>query len=318
VRIAVLTGLLLAASVARSVPPEPAVDVDTSAAEIVAKCSEGAATDIVGLRELDAACPGLEHALVQLGYAPFVSEAQLDALTVHGLVDLQQLADRYRQPPDVAANPIEVTTLGPILESLRQEQRAELPDTWFQRLKRWLRSVFDRPQQDSDSWLSRWLQERTIPEKVRDGIINGLILLVIALAVAVVFNEARAAGLLRRGGRRSSRMPDRAAGPEPRRLSLADLDSAAPEERPSLLLRLLVATLVDAGRLRTEKSLTHRELSQRADFDAADQRENFQRVAVLGERLLYGDARVAPDEIEAAVEAGRALNAQLAAPKGSS
>lgn len=315
-RIAVLIGLLLAASAADSAQPDPAVA--QSAAALVAQCSKSAATDIVGLSELDAACPGLEHALVQLGYAPFVSEAQLDALSVHSLMDLQQLAERYRQPPDAAANEIEVKTLAPILESLRQPPRAELPDTWLQRLKRWLRSVFDQPQRESDSWLSRWLQERTIPEKVRDGIVNGLILLVIALAVVVLFNEARAAGLLRRGGRRGSRMSDRATGLEPVRPSLSDLDSVAPEQRPSLLLRLLVAALVDAGRLRTEKSLTHRELSQRADFDVAEQRENFQRVAALGERLLYGDARVAPDEIETVVQAGRALNAQLAAPKVSS
>lgn len=317
-RIAVLFGLLLAASAAGSAQPEPALAVALSPAELVAKCSERAATDIVGLSELDAACPGLEHALVQLGYAPFVSETQLDALTVHSLMDLQRLADRYRQPPDADANAIDVTTLGPILESLRQEQRTELPDTWFQRLKRWLHSVFDRPQQQSDSWFSRWLQQRTIPEKIRDGIVNGLIILVIVLALAVVLNEARAAGLLRRANRRGSQTAERATSLEPTRLSLADLDSVALEQRPSLLLRLLVATLVDAGRLRTQQSLTHRELSQHADFDAGDQRENFQRVALLGERLLYGDARVAPDEIETVVQAGRVLNAELAAPKVSS
>lgn len=310
-RTALLIGLLLAAG---SAQPEPAPSAVTSAAELVAQCSESAATDIVGLNELDAACPGLEHALVQLGYAPFVSEAQLDRLSVHSLEDLQQLTDRYRQPPDAAANDIGTTTLGPILESL-QQQRAEPPQTWFQRLKQWLRGVFDRSQQKPDPWLERWLQGRTLPQKFWNVVIYGLIGLVIVLAVAVVFNEARAAGLLRRGGRRDLQVQDRATGLEATRMSLADLDAVALEARPSLLLRLLVATLVNAGRLRAEKSLTHRELSQHANFDAVDQRESFQRVAVLGERLLYGDARIAPDEIEAAVQAGRALNAQLAVPK---
>ncbi len=312
-RVAVFIGLLLAVSVASSAEPEPAAGIPQSAAALVAECSESAADDIVGLNELEAACPGLEHALVQLGYAPFVAEAQLDQLSVHGLVDLQRLADRYRRTPDVAANEIHAGTLGPILESLRQEQRAELPETWLQRLKQWLRSVFDRPQQASDPWLGRWLQQRTISEKVRDGIVYGLIALVIVLAIVVVFNEARAAGLLRRGGRHDSRAPASAANPEPARLSLADLDSLTLEQRPSLLLRLLVSALVKAGRLRADKSLTHRELMQRANFDVPGQREDFQRVAVLGERLLYGTARVAPDEIETVIQAGRALEAQLAA-----
>jgi hypothetical protein len=78
-----------------------------------------------------------------------------------------------------------------------------------------------------------------------------------------------------------------------------------------MLLRMLVKTLVQSGRLRTERSLTHRELCARANFDDAGQRESFQRVAALAERTVYGSSEVAASEVEPIVTAARKLDAQL-------
>jgi hypothetical protein len=80
-----------------------------------------------------------------------------------------------------------------------------------------------------------------------------------------------------------------------------------------MLLHMLVATLVNIGRLRTERSLTHRELSSRASLEEQAQRECFQRVAALGERAVYGGGNVSAEEIESVVAAGRSLNTQLLA-----
>lgn len=285
-------------------------------AEIVAKCSESADSDAIGLQELEALCPGLEHALVELGYAPFISESQLDQLNVYSLVDLQRLAARYREPPAGEFSEIEIATLKPILQSLQQAaQRGERPLTLLERFKQWLRSVFDKPQSDSESWLSRWLENVEVSEAVSRAIVYGLVILVIVLALAVLVNELRAAGLLRRRPRAGKRGEIEAdAAPDATTMTLADLDRVAPNDRPSVLLRMLVATLVKTGRLRAERSLTHRELGLRAGFDETAQRECFQRVAALGERVIYGDGRVQDDEVETVVQAGRILNQQLAAP----
>jgi hypothetical protein len=78
-----------------------------------------------------------------------------------------------------------------------------------------------------------------------------------------------------------------------------------------MLLRMLVATLIRSGRLRTERSLTHRELCARARFDDARQRESFQRVAALAERTVYGSSAVPAEEVEPIVAAARDLDAQL-------
>jgi hypothetical protein len=91
-----------------------------------------------------------------------------------------------------------------------------------------------------------------------------------------------------------------------------DIDAAALSERPSIVLRMLVATLVKTGRLQAERSLTHRELIKRVKLDDSGQRESFSRVAQLAERIVYGGNDAPADELDAVVQAGRALNAQLA------
>lgn len=283
-------------------------------ADVIAKCSD-ADTDAIGLQDLEAACPGLEHALVELGFAPFIAESQLDELSVHSLVDLQRLAERYREPPADFPD-IEIASLKPILQSLQQEEQKQRPLTLLERIRKWLRSVFDRPGSEAESWFSRWFEDVKVSEAVSRAIVYGLVILVIVLAIAVLLNELRAAGVLRRQAR-TGKVARIASGAEQdlATMTLADLDRVALKDRPSLLLRMLVATLVKTGRLRTERSLTHRELGLRAAFDETAQRECFQRIAALGERVIYGDGRIADDEVAALVQAGRTLNAQLAVPK---
>jgi hypothetical protein len=75
---------------------------------------------------------------------------------------------------------------------------------------------------------------------------------------------------------------------------------------------MLVAALVRAGRLTTERSLTHREISARATLDEEPQRACLVRVAALAERTVYGGATPDPDA-EAILAQGRALHARLMA-----
>lgn len=282
-----------------------------SPADIVARCIESDATETYGLENLETPCPGIEHALVEQGYSPFLSERQLDELSIYGLSDLRQLADRYVERP--APGGISTGSLAPILESLDAERRAGQPPTLFERFKRWLRETFGKRQDPSDSWLGRWLENIDVPETVTRVVVYGLIALVTILALAVLINELRVAGIL--GSKEIERKPSAVAGDAAqatKESTLADLDATPPAQRPSALLRILVATLVKRGRLRAERSLTHRELVTRVSLDDA-QRESFGQVSKLSERTVYGNARVSPDEMDRVVQAGRELAAQIAA-----
>lgn len=285
-----------------------------SPVEIIASCAEADAEDAIGVQELDEFCPGIEHALVEFGYAPFISATQLEELSTYSFVDLQHLAQRYTPRDSVPQHDLEGGKLDSILRSLEQPARAELAPGWFERFKRWLRKAFAQQEADPDSWVNRWLPDLTISEAVSKAIGYVLVVLVIVFAIGILINELRVAGLMKRGkNARHARAAGSADDSGRAVIAASDLNALPLRERPSTLLRMLVATLVNTGRLRTERSLTHRELGSRASLEEQTQRECFQRVASLGERTVYGAGNVSAEEIESVVAAGQSLNAQLLA-----
>jgi len=280
---------------------------DRSARRVLDECIESVATDVVGMEALEAACPGIEQALVDLGLEPFISDLQRDTIGLYGLMNLQSMEQRYREAP--AARTLQVENLKPVLDQLQQPVQAEQQLTRFERFKRWLRGLVERQASGDDSWLLRWLDEHRMSETARNILFYGSVLLVVLLAAAVVVNEVRVArrGRLKRGRTRASGID---ATSDLLAARVQDLDSAARNDRPSILLQMLVATLVKTGRLQAERSLTHRELTARARFDDSSQRDSFQRVAQLAERIVYGGDD-APEELDEVVQAGRALHSKL-------
>jgi hypothetical protein len=290
----------------------PAQDTQ-SYEELILRCSEQDAQDAVGIVLLEERCPGLEEALIETGYAAFLSETQLDTLTVHALVDLDRLAQRYRQPPGKAGG-LEPAALDAILVSLQQEQPPEKAPGWYGRLKKWLRNMLRQAEDQSDSWLSRWLDDVEMSQRTSDVIFYGAIAIVILLAIAVLVNELRAAGLWRGGRRKQTTLAAQSAEAvrDPYAMTLADLDALPLHEQPSMLLRMVAAQLMKTGRLRSERSLTHRELARAVAFEAEAEQACFGRVAGMAETLRYGQHPVPGPDIESVMRDGRALSARLA------
>lgn len=296
--------LLLWAAAAGSREAKPAAAADT-----IASCIRQADDADVGIDALEAACPGLTHALDESGYGALLNETERQYLTRSSLEDLQQVARRYSRPPGAGDAASDVTKLAPILRDLDRQVQEDRPLTWLERLQRWLEGLLDRGQHNRDSWLSRWLREVDVPQRVANILVYSAIALILVVALAIVVNEVRARRL---GGRRSRGRRESPYAPTARNdPTFADVEAAPLHERPGLLLRVLVHSLLATGRLHADKSLTHNELGRRARFDAGEQRASFDRVAVLSERLLYGNGSVAADEIDAVMQAGRSLNEQL-------
>jgi hypothetical protein len=295
--------LLILLATAPAVWSQAAGEAARSPVDRIADCSHSAKEDAVGLTDLENACPGLTSALEEAGYLPLLSTAERDALDVYGLSDLLAVDDWYRQQE---ARDVDVSTLAPILDSLRAEEPDRAPGL-LERFQRWLRSLFERQKSDPDTWFSRWLDELDVSQTVVRTILLVAIGLLLVMVVGVIYNELRAAGLLRQ----RPVVQDDAVRTAPSSASADDLDALSADHKASLLLRMLVATLVRSGRLRTERGLTHRELSARATFDDAQQRESFRRVASLAERTVYGGRELTAEEVEPVVAVARALDAQL-------
>ncbi len=276
----------------------------------VTQCVQSAPEDTIGLTELDAECPGLEAVLAKTGLAPFISQRQSDELTSAGVEDLVHLHDRYQR----AASDAHSLEVGAVAGIVRQLTQAESPRplTLKERFLRWLQQMFERRQSHADNWLSRWLKEVSVPDKARELITYTLIALVLVLAVTVLVNELRAAGVLKRSARIRLSGDSSIAGRPLAELTFADLDAATLQDKPSVMLQLLLAALVKSGRLQSERSLTPRELTARAVFDEQTQRENFRAIAFGAEHARYGNSALNAAQVDALIADGRALYAAVA------
>ena len=166
---------------------------ERSPLDVIEQCGDSADEESTGLTALEEECPGLTRALEQSGYLPLLSTASRDELDVYDLTDLLQVDAWYEEP---AARTVDVGALGPILDSL-QAQEPERPLGWFERFKRWLRSMLERRGGSSDNWLSRWLEEADVSDVVAKGILFVALALILGLTIFVIVNELRAAGVFR-------------------------------------------------------------------------------------------------------------------------
>jgi hypothetical protein len=283
--------------------------VESSHEELIRLCSERADPDVQGMEQLEAECPGLGRALSASGYDAFISEHQREWMTASKLVDLGRLAERYREPPSTRS--LDPDALESVLAALDREP--EQRPGWFARLKNWLRSLFAEADAQSSSWLRSWLSRLEMSPAVQRVMLYGGIAMVILIALAVLVNELRVAGVWRGSRRRSSHAGSPVgSAPDPDRATLADLEALPLTERPSMLLRMIAAHLMRSGRLMSEKSLTHRELVRAAAFEAEGERVSFGRVARLAEQLRYGGISVPNAQIEEVVREGSDLAARLA------
>jgi hypothetical protein len=269
-----------------------------------------------GIDRLRTLCPGLEQAINDAGVAEQLPENWQQSLNRNALLDISWLLHRYQSKP-VSAAP-RVPTLYQVARTLNQPQPRH---SRWQDFKDWLRQLLLQRAPPGSSWLNRWWSQLTVPQSLLSLILYGLLAAVLVLAAWIVRRElqaARAGAIAARPDARRAVTPAAVAGAS--LPGLAELEHLPAREQPALLLRLLVQALLQSGRLRNERSLTHRELAARSAFDDQQQRGSFARLSLLAERLLYGahlpKATTGPQpQIEQALADGRQLYAQLIATR---
>jgi len=275
------------------------------ASEIVSNCASRATE--TGLEALEKSCPGVTDALKEFGVLQLLSKEQTEQLTAEGLSQLESLHEDYSVAQPSGAHQVATQSLQSILSKLQKERPREQAQSWFQRLITWLRGFQNRSARRDSSWLQKFDPSERALQITRWT----LIAIVILLALGVVLNELRVAGILRK--RRShelSSLPLGAAVATP--ALAAKLEDAQLLERPSILLRMIVSELTRGGQLRTERSLTHRELSEQARFATDTQHETFRRLAGLSESLLYGARPISAERINETVNEGLNLHRDVA------
>jgi hypothetical protein len=282
--------------------------------DLVRKCADTALPTLSGVKALEGVCPGLQGALVAIGFDKILIEGWQEKINAHALAELGGLAERYSRSwhaPDTASLP-------KALESL-QEQAPKI-SSWWQSFKTWLKNWLSRSDSALASWLNRlldrWSAQTDVSVTFLKMITYCLTALVVIAAVVIVIREIRALGVGRRARHALDGKSSNAITPQsdlqPQLVPGSGSDALA------ALLRALVKRLLQLGRLRADRSLTHRELVVRSVFESEEQRAAFAAVAYGAESNFYGPRERAPDSSDAVKRRGEALLAQLAQLKSGS
>jgi len=263
----------------------------------------------VGYERIVARCPDLPQALEQSPWAPWLPadwKRPGNHLNALGLSELHDILLRESTATS-GTRVLHPERVHAVLERVMRPERE--PDGWWARFKRWLRELLvSRPSED-DSWWRRLLGDAPIDRAMLRLITVLAIALLVVLAAAVVANELRIAGVLKRRPsltRRPGTGSTAGGGPE-----LGELDGAAPSAQPALLLGLIAARLVAQDRLPPARAFTVHELTQRARLAGEAERVRLAELAAVSERVRYGAGEVGAPGLAAALRAGRELLAAL-------
>jgi hypothetical protein len=191
-----------------------------------------------------------------------------------------------------------------VLAAVTPSEPAAARSRW-QRFKDWLRGLLTTHPQADDPWLRRWLADLKLPSSATELIGWAALTVVVALAAGIIGNELRIAGVLRRRADHGRPHPDAAgsaASP-----ALADLERAAPEEQPRLLLELIACRLATRQPLAPTRALTGRELERQARLPGEAARAWLAELVGVCERVRFSAESVSASNISAAVHGGRLL-----------
>lgn len=296
--------LVLIVGVVASGPASP----DDTLNAAIGKCRESADPELdIGYARIAARCPQLVHMLESSEWRAWLPSAWREAgndLSVGGLEELAVLVEREQARRHAGRRP-GTGTLREIITGL-DTARAEKAGFWG-RFRRWLEDTFMQPaEEDSGDWLERLLGREPLSARIVAAITYAALVLVVALALLIVVNELRAAGVFRRRARAKSQ-PLPADEPPRSSLTMREIDRAPQAERPALLLRLVIERLGHTGRLPAAAGLTVGELEARAALSDPQDRARLGELARAAEHARFAASPAPPAAVERALESGRAL-----------
>ena len=262
----------------------------------------------VGYERVAALCPDLARTLERSGVEAWLPRGWKETrnnLSVGGLNELRAVVERELATQAPAHKP-RVERLNEVLVNLGDQHR-QGSGTWL-RFKKWLRDLMDRRDRAAnEDWFDDMVSRVGLSEAIVEIVTYASLGAVVILALIVVLNELKAAGLL---GRRARPSADESADsmhsarPVP---TFAEIERAPLVERPRMLLELIASKLTAVRRLPPAGAMTVRELARSVQLESAQERESLSNLALTAERARYAQSGVPVEALELAYEQGREL-----------
>jgi hypothetical protein len=269
----------------------------------------------IGYDRVAARCPALVRRVSESGVAAWLPrdwQRPGNDLSAGGLRELRQSLAReltVAGDGDGAGERVGAASVERIHDVLASLARSGGERSgWWARTKAWLRSVFEQGEPAAEEgWLARMVGERGFSQTVVELISYVALGLVAVLAVGIVVNELRVAGVFGRLRRRLAVLDGVPVAAGRGALTWDDVQKAPVLQRAGLLLELVVARLAEVLRVRSVRGLTVRELMRAVQLPDETDRERLLVLARTAERMRFGGVEVSGAEVAAAVEGGRVL-----------
>ncbi len=263
----------------------------------------------VGYDRIAARCPDLARRIEASSWAAWLPkdwQASSNDLSAGSLKELRELVARElatrttRRTPSLAPLSVILAELGP-MEGYNSG--------FWVRFTRWVREALER----GDAPRARDRLEVPPPrlsEAMIDLICYACLAAVVAMAVVIIINELREAGVL------AVRWTARKAGHRQElsvRSDWSTIQKAPARDRPRLLLELIATRLMELNRLPPAASFTVHELLRKARLVEAEDRALLTDVALAAERVRFSQEQIPVASLEAVVERGRRVLEHLEA-----
>lgn len=292
--------LLLSASFTNSIADVASAIVDCDATVVDEEASSPA---LVGDR-----CPDLIREIESSQWREMLAPDWRDGFSHAEYSQLEYFVSYYAERSS-AGGDISLSSLDEIVLGLDHNAQEINDESLWERLINWLSDLLSDNTDYSPGWLSEWLSNIQVSTLAIEIIFWVLSALVFAAAVAVIVMEIRAARVSLPEDDLKNEESQRGAGigVDDRILTLEDVDNAALEDKPSVLLRLVLQRLVDLGVVAHCPARTHREASGAVSELENDGAEVISRVSESAERIRFSGEKNRPQEVGEVVSAGITL-----------
>lgn len=247
--------------------------------------------------DLDKQCPELAKRLaLSLDAGPFGSLG-IDSTSIEGLRDLQFFAAGFDRPPaSTEKYRLDFDGLDALLADVLIEETID--DSLWEQFLRWLEQYTNDSESPGLERFLDWLEQLEAPPWLADVILKASVVLIVLLALMVIGNELRLAGVLRRIRRPLNVRTDREgmdAAPSSRCVSLGELQSLPARQLAAAVLEIVTTSFADRGWLSASSSLTNGELITQLGQRHSHVAGSFTDLVNGIERVIYGD-RLPDDE----------------------
>lgn len=241
--------------------------------------------------DLTKRCPELAERLAASVDVAAIGVLEVNALSIDGLRDLQFFARGFDRQPIGGENfSPDFDQLDALLADVLIEE--SIDDGLWQRFLRWLEEYTRSAEAPELKRLLSWFDDLDPPSWLAEVLLKGSIVLIVLLALIVVGNELRLAGVmgrLRKRHRPEAPVSSPAATPTQAAMSLDDLAPLPSRQLAAAVLGLVIRTFADRGWLASTSSFTNGELVRQIGRRQSALGDPFAGLVGAIEQIIYGD-----------------------------